>query len=69
MAGCTSGHQGLHGRLYAELRRKGRIIQRVDLQIAAIALTLGQCTVVSDDTDLSAVPGLRLESWAALKPV
>ena len=41
-----------YGRLYAELRRKGRIIQQVDLQIAAIALTLGQCTVVSEDSDL-----------------
>src|SRR5438034_4714862 len=46
----------VYGRLYAELRRKGRTIQQVDLQIAAIALNLGNCTVVSKDSDLSAVP-------------
>jgi tRNA(fMet)-specific endonuclease VapC len=54
----------VYGRLYAELRRKGRIIQQVDLQIAAIAITLGQCTVVSEDSDLAAVPGLSVENWA-----
>jgi tRNA(fMet)-specific endonuclease VapC len=54
----------VYGRLYAELRRRGRTIQQVDLQIAAIALSLGQCTVVSDDSDLAAVPGLNVENWA-----
>ena len=57
----------VYGRLYAELRRKGRIIQQIDLQIAAIALALGQCTVVSEDSDLSAVPGLNVENWAVQK--
>jgi tRNA(fMet)-specific endonuclease VapC len=33
------------------------------VQIAAIALTLGNCTVVSTDSDLSAVPGLTVENW------
>lgn len=54
----------IFGRLYAELRRQGRVIQQVDLQIAAIALALGRCTVVSEDSDLRAVPGLRVENWA-----
>jgi tRNA(fMet)-specific endonuclease VapC len=54
----------VYGRLYAELRRKGRTIQQVDLQIAAIAVCLGDCTVVSKDSDLSAVPGLSVENWA-----
>jgi tRNA(fMet)-specific endonuclease VapC len=53
-----------YGRLAAHLRRAGRTIQQVDLQIAAIALSLGQCTVVSEDSDLAAVPGLSLENWA-----
>lgn len=48
------------GRLAAELRRIGRPMQ----QIAAIALTLGNCAVVTTDTDLSAIPGLRTENWA-----
>ena len=47
----------VYGRLFAELRRIGRPMQAIDLQIAAIALGLGNCTVVSTDTDLSAVPG------------
>src|SRR5438876_415527 len=53
-----------YGRLYAELRRLGRPMQQVDVQVAAIALVLGQCVVVSSDTDLAAVPGLTVENWA-----
>lgn len=53
------------GRLYALLRRAGRTIQTVDLMIAAIALTLGNCTIITSDTDLPAVPGLNVENWAA----
>jgi tRNA(fMet)-specific endonuclease VapC len=40
-------------------------MQQIDIQIAAIALTLGNCTVVTTDTDLAAVPGLHTENWAA----
>jgi tRNA(fMet)-specific endonuclease VapC len=54
-----------YGRLYAELRRIGRPMQQIDIQIAALAFTLGNCTVVTTDTDLAAVPGLRTENWAA----
>lgn len=54
-----------YGRLAAELRRIGRPMQQIDIQLAAIALSLGNCTVVSTDSDLSAVPGLRTEDWTA----
>jgi tRNA(fMet)-specific endonuclease VapC len=57
----------VYGRLYAELRRKGRIIQQIDLQVAAIAISLGRCTVVTEDSDLTAVPGLSVEHWALRK--
>jgi tRNA(fMet)-specific endonuclease VapC len=53
-----------YGRLAADLRRSGRDIQQNDLMIAAIALTLGNCTVVSADSHLTAVPGLTVENWA-----
>ena len=53
-----------YGRLYAELRRTGRAMQQIDIMIAAIALTLGNTTVVSSDSDLAAVPGLSVENWA-----
>ena len=54
-----------YGRLAAELRRLGRPMQVVDIMVAAIALSLGNCTVVSADSDLAAVPGLAVENWAA----
>jgi tRNA(fMet)-specific endonuclease VapC len=53
------------GRLSAALRKAGRSMQQIDVQVAAIALTLGRCVVVTTDTDLSAVPGLAVENWAA----
>ena len=43
-------------------------MQAVDIMIAATALTLGNCTVVSSDSDLLAVPGLTVENWAAAPP-
>lgn len=54
-----------YGRIAAELRRIGRPMQQVDIQIAAIAFGLGNCTVVSGDSDLKAVPGLSVVDWAA----
>jgi tRNA(fMet)-specific endonuclease VapC len=52
------------GRIAAELKRSGRTIGCIDIQIAAIALSMGKTTVVSSDSDLSAVPGLTVENWA-----
>jgi tRNA(fMet)-specific endonuclease VapC len=52
------------GRICHELRRNGRVISVVDMQLAAIAFALGNCTVVTKDGDLSAVPGLEVENWA-----
>lgn len=52
------------GRVFAILRRIGRPMQQIDVQIAAIALTLGRTIVVSQDTDFRAIPGLDVEDWA-----
>jgi tRNA(fMet)-specific endonuclease VapC len=52
------------GRISAELKRRGRPMQQVDIMVAAIALSLGNCTVVSGNSDLAAVPGLTVENWA-----
>jgi tRNA(fMet)-specific endonuclease VapC len=52
------------GRLYATLRRLGRPMQQIDIQTAAIALTLGNCTVVTKDSDFGAVPGLHVADWS-----
>jgi tRNA(fMet)-specific endonuclease VapC len=54
-----------YGRLFAETRRAGRPMQTMDLLIASIALSLGSCTVVSNDSDMRAVPGLTVEDWTA----
>ena len=53
-----------YGLIFAELRRTGRIIQQVDIQIGAIARTLQNCTVVSKDADLMVIPGITVENWA-----
>jgi tRNA(fMet)-specific endonuclease VapC len=54
-----------YGRLHAELVRLGRPMQTIDIMIAAIALTLGNCIVVSTDSDLLAIPDLTVENWTA----
>jgi tRNA(fMet)-specific endonuclease VapC len=53
-----------YGRIYAELRRSGRMIQQIDIQIGAIARTLPNCVIVSKDSDLTAIPGAKVENWA-----
>ena len=51
------------GHLFAELRRKGRPMQIVDMMVASVALTIGNCKVVTTDSDLLAVEGLDVEVW------
>lgn len=51
------------GRLAAHLKRTGRPMQQIDIMIAAIALMLSRCTVVTIDTDFAAVPGLSVDNW------
>ena len=53
-----------YGRVAAELKRIGRPMQQIDMQLAAIAFSLGNSTVVSDDSDLAAIRGLAVVSWA-----
>ena len=52
-----------YGKLFAELRRNGRPMQVIDMMIAATARTLTDCIVVTTDSDLSAVSGLKVEDW------
>ena len=54
-----------YGRVQTELLPRGRNMQVVDMMIAAMAFALGNCTVVSADSDLTEVPGLAFENWAA----
>jgi predicted nucleic acid-binding protein len=43
------------GRIRHDLRRGGRVMSVVDMQMAAIAFALGNCTVVTKDGDLGAM--------------
>jgi tRNA(fMet)-specific endonuclease VapC len=53
-----------YGRLSAALKRQGRTIGRIDILTASIGLTLPNCTVVSKDQDMLAIPGLTVVNWA-----
>jgi tRNA(fMet)-specific endonuclease VapC len=35
----------------------------VDIQLAAIALSLGNCTIITTDSDFAAIPDLSTEDW------
>jgi tRNA(fMet)-specific endonuclease VapC len=54
-----------YGRIAGELKRLGRPVGQNDIWIAAIALSLGNATVVTMDADFSAIPGLAVENWAS----
>jgi tRNA(fMet)-specific endonuclease VapC len=54
------------GRLFAQLKRIGRPMPQIDIQIAAVATSLGNCTVVTKDSDFAAIPGLAVEDWSKL---
>ena len=53
------------GRIFAEVKRSGRPIQQIDIQIGAIARTLPHCVVVSKDADLKVISGITVENWAS----
>lgn len=53
-----------YGRIAFELKTAGRPMGQNDIMIAAVALALGNTTVVTLDGDLAAVPGLTVENWA-----
>ncbi len=53
-----------YGRIATDLRRVGRVIQQIDIQIAAVARALTNCTVVSADSDMTQVPALDVDNWA-----
>lgn len=48
----------------ADVRRRGKTIQVIDMMVAAIAMTLQNCIVVSTDSDFLNVSGLKIENWS-----
>lgn len=61
----TENAAEVYGRIAAALRQSGKTIGKIDMLIAAIALSLGNTVVVSADSDLTVVPGLLVENWSA----
>jgi tRNA(fMet)-specific endonuclease VapC len=53
------------GRLRAELRRAGRPIPPIDLQIAAVAVDRN-LTILTTDAHFGHIPGLTVDSWLKL---
>jgi len=53
-----------YGRVFAELKRIGRIIQQIDMQNAAIARIKRNCVLVTYDSDFTAVTGITIENWS-----
>jgi tRNA(fMet)-specific endonuclease VapC len=53
----------LYGKLSADLQRKGKPIGNMDVMIAAVALELPRCTLVSTDQDFKSIQGLSVENW------
>lgn len=53
-----------YGIIHGELQRLGRPMQNIDIMIAAIARSLGSSVVVTNDSDLSAIPNLNVENWS-----
>ena len=51
-----------YGRIKAELRRKGRPIPPIDMQIAAID-RVNDLTVLTADLHFSYIDGLATETW------
>jgi tRNA(fMet)-specific endonuclease VapC len=51
------------GRLMTGFKRAGKTIGPIDVLIAAIARTLPDCVVVSQDGDMNVIPGLSVENW------
>jgi len=56
-----------YGEIYGELHRTGQLIGHIDMQLAAVAIAMGNTIVVTYDSDLSVVPGLKVENWLEAK--
>lgn len=52
------------GRIFADLKRCGRPMQQIDIQIAAVVCTLPDCTLVTKDSDFQAVTGIKIVDWS-----
>jgi tRNA(fMet)-specific endonuclease VapC len=52
-----------YGQIFSDLRKNGRPMQVVAMMLSAVAFNLGNCVVITTDSDLKAIPGLKVEIW------
>lgn len=52
----------IYGKLFVELRRKGRVLSQVDLILASLARQY-KLKLLTSDRDFEALPDLRVENW------
>ncbi len=53
-----------YARIAFELKQIGRAVGQNDIGIAAIALSMGNTSIVTMDGDFKAISGLAVENWA-----
>ncbi len=53
-----------YARIAFELKQIGRAVGQNDIGIAAIALSMGNTSIVTIDGDFKAISGLAVENWA-----
>ncbi|MFT3883852.1 MAG: type II toxin-antitoxin system VapC family toxin [Gemmatales bacterium] len=53
----------VYGKLHADLQLKGKPIGTIDVMIAATALVMRPCKVVTTDQDFGVIPGLEVVNW------
>lgn len=53
-----------YARIAFELKKIGRAVGQNDIGIAAIALSMGNTSIVTMDDDFKAISGLAVENWS-----
>ena len=52
-----------YGELFSQLRKAGRPTQTIDIMVASIAFCLGDCYVITTDSDLLEIENLNVQIW------
>jgi len=52
-----------YGKLFSQLRKAGRPMQTIDIMVASIAFCLGDCYVITTDSDLLEIENLNVQIW------
>lgn len=56
----------LYGKLYSQLKKRGRALSQVDIMLAALAIQL-EAILLTTDRDFEGVPEIQSENWLVQK--